>query len=72
MRKLKLGWVGSGFVGQVAHLSNYIELSNVEIIGLAELRTKLGNLVCRKYGIPRYYPDHRALLEDQDIEAIIP
>ena len=69
--KLKLGWVGSGFIGQVAHLTNYVELPNVEIVGLAELRPKLGKLVCRKYGIPRYYPDHKALLDDPDIEAVV-
>ncbi len=51
MRKLKLGWVGSGFVGQVAHLVNYVEFPNVEIVGLAELRPKLGDRACRKYGI---------------------
>jgi len=70
MRKLKLGWVGSGFVGQVAHLANYVNLGNVEIVGLAELRPKLGELCCRKYGISRYYPDHKTLLEDPDIEAV--
>ncbi len=43
----------------------------MEIVGLAELRSKLGNLVCKKYGITRYYPDHEALLEDPDIEAVI-
>ncbi len=69
--KLKLGWVGAGFIGQVAHLSNYIELPNVEIVGLAELRPKLGELACNKYRIPRYYKDHKALLEDPDIEAIV-
>lgn len=70
-KKLKLGWVGSGFVGQVAHLRNYVELPNVEIVGLAELRPTLGDLACKKYGIPKYYPDHRALLEDPDIEAVV-
>lgn len=69
--KLKLGWVGSGFIGQVAHLSNYIEIPNVEILALAELRPKLGEIACNKYGIPRYYKDHNALLDDPDIEAIV-
>jgi len=71
MRKIKLGWVGSGFIGQVAHLANYVELPDVEIVALAELRPKLGALACKKYGIQRYYPNHRDLLEDQDIEAIV-
>ena len=69
--KLKLGLVGSGFIGQVAHLMNYDKLKNIEIIGLAELRPKLGELVCNRYGIPKYYPNHKALLDDPDIEAII-
>ena len=71
MRKLKLGWVGSGFIGQVAHLSNYIEIPNVDILALAELRPKLGEIACNKYKIPRYYKDHLALLNDTDIKAIV-
>ena len=71
MKKLKLGWVGSGFIGQVGHLMNYVGLPNVEIVALAELRPKLGALACKKYGIQRYYPDHRELLEDRDIEAVV-
>ena len=71
MRQLKLGWVGSGFIGQVAHLANYAELPDVDIVALAELRPKLGALACRKYGIQRYYSDHRELLEDPDIEAVV-
>ena len=69
--KLKLGWVGSGFIGQVAHLSNYIEIPNVDILALAELRPKLGEIACNKYKIPRYYKDHLALLNDTDIKAIV-
>ena len=70
-KKLKLGWVGSGFIGQVAHLTNYVELPDVEIVALGELRPKLGDLACKKYRISRYYPDHSALLEDPDIEAVV-
>ena len=69
MRQLKLGWVGSGFIGQVAHLANYAELPDVDIVALAELRPKLGALACRKYGIQRYYSDHRELLDDPDIAS---
>ena len=46
-RKIKLGWVGSGFVGQVAHLNSYISLKDIEIVGLAELRPKLGQKICK-------------------------
>ena len=72
MKSLKLGWVGSGFVGQLAHLKSYINIPNVEIIGLAELRSNLGNLVCKRNGIDKYYPDHLELMNDNpNLDAII-
>ena len=49
LKKIKLGWVGSGFVGQVAHLNSFTSLKDVEIVGLAELRPKLGKKICNKY-----------------------
>lgn len=69
--KVKIGWVGAGFIGQVAHLANYTEISGAEIVALAELRPKLGELVCQRHGIPRYYRNHTALLEDPEVEAVV-
>jgi len=69
--KINLGWVGAGFIGQVAHLNNYIELNNTKIVGLAELRPKLGEIACKKYNIPRYYKNHNELLNNQDLKAIV-
>ena len=42
-------------------------IPNLEILALAELRPKLGEIACNKYGIPRYYKDHNALLDDPNI-----
>ena len=69
--KVRIGWIGSGFVGQVAHLANYVELPEVEIVGLAELRPQLGSLACRKYGIPKYFNHHVSLLEQSDLDAVV-
>ena len=70
-RKLKIGWVGSGFVGQLGHLAHHQDIPGSNVIALAELRPKLGEKVCRRYNIPRYYQDHKALLEDSEIEAVV-
>jgi predicted dehydrogenase len=70
-KKVKVGLVGAGFIGQVAHLVNHVENPNVEIVGLAELRPRLGEQVCRRYDIPNYYPDHKAMLADSDVEAVV-
>ena len=70
-KKLRIGWVGAGFVGQVAHLSSYIEIPEIDIVGLAELRPNLGELACAKYNIPKLYDDHLSLLEDGDLDAVV-
>ncbi|HEX6513872.1 MAG TPA: Gfo/Idh/MocA family oxidoreductase [Chloroflexota bacterium] len=71
MERLRIGWVGAGFVGQVAHLANYVELPNAEVVALAERRPELGKKVCTKWGIPRLYSDHHALLRDPDVDAVV-
>ena len=71
MKKLKLGWVGSGFVGQVAHLVNYVQIPEVEIVGLAELRPRLGRDVCQKYNIKEQYDNHISLIENCELDAVV-
>jgi len=71
MKKLKLGWVGSGFIGQVAHLCNYVQIPEVEIVGLAELRPKLGRYVSQRYEIPAQYDNHIALIENCELDAVV-
>lgn len=71
MSTLKLGFVGCGYMGQLAHLENYVKLPNVEIVALAEGRPKLAQLVAARYGIPRVYAHHRELCKDEEVEAVV-
>jgi predicted dehydrogenase len=71
VEKLKVGWVGSGFVGQVAHLTNYAHIEEAEIVALAELRPRLGRNICQRYGIPNYFENHLKLLENTDAQAVV-
>ena len=68
---VRIGWVGSGFVGQVAHLVNYAGIPDIEIAGLAELRPKLGKQVCERYGIPRYFKNHKELIDNLELDAVV-
>jgi predicted dehydrogenase len=68
---IKIGWVGSGFNGQLGHLQHHQDIPGSEIVALAELRPNLGKRACVRYNIPKYYKDHKALLEDPDVEAVI-
>src|SRR5438128_2535271 len=69
-QRLKLGFVGCGTMVQWAHLENYARLPNVELVALAEGRPRLAGLVAEKYGFRRTYPNHEALLQDPEVEAV--
>jgi predicted dehydrogenase len=69
--KLKIGIVGAGFMGQFAHIANYAEIQNCEIVALAEYRPDLRYKVATKFGIPRTYENHTQLLNDSEVEAVI-
>lgn len=70
MSKIRLGYVGCGFMAQKVHLPNFLSIPECQVIALAEVRPALGQKVQARLGIPRLYPDHRAMLADPEIEAI--
>jgi predicted dehydrogenase len=70
-RPLRLGFVGAGFVGQLAHIDNYAQLEDCEIVALAELRPELRRKVCERYGIARGYATHEELLADPEVDAVV-
>lgn len=70
-RRLSLGMVGAGFIGQLAHLMNYVEVRNCRVVALAEMRPELRRRVAERYAIPRTYASHRELLRDPDVEAVV-
>jgi predicted dehydrogenase len=67
---LRIGVVGAGIIGQLAHIANFVQVPECTVVGLAELRPELGKLVARKYGIPNLYATHHELLEDGCVEAL--
>ena len=69
--KIRLGFVGVGGMGQCAHLRNYASLDGCEVVALAELRPGLRRKVAAKYGVPQVYPDHREMLADERLDAIV-
>jgi len=71
MAKVKIGFAGVGFMGQVAHLANYVKNGDCEVVAIAEPRQELAKLVAAKYGIPKVYDHHLALAEDPDVQAVV-
>jgi predicted dehydrogenase len=70
--KLRIGFVGAGFMGQVAHIRSYAQLhEDCELVALAEPRQQTAELVAARYGIGRVYRDHRELLDSEQLDGIV-
>jgi predicted dehydrogenase len=70
MRKVRLGYVGCGFMAQKVHIPNFASLPDCDLLALAEVRQDLGRRVQARFDIPRFYTDHQAMLADSEIEAV--
>lgn len=51
MDKVRVGFVGVGYMGQKAHLSNYAVLDDCEVVAIAEPSLQLAEKVARRYGV---------------------
>jgi predicted dehydrogenase len=70
--KVRIGFVGAGFMGQLAHIRSYALLHDeCELVALAEPRQQTAELVAARYGIGRVYRDHRELLESEKLDGIV-
>ncbi len=70
--KVKIGFVGAGSMGQCAHLKNYVTLGDrCEVVAIAELVATQGEAVAARYGIPRVYPSHAEMLEEEALDGIV-
>ena len=65
MKKIKLGFVGAGFNGQIGHLDSFKKIKNCDFVALAEDRDKLRNLVKKKYKFKKVYKTHYELLKNE-------
>ena len=57
-------------MAQKVHIPNFASIPDCELIGLAEVRSELGQIVQKRFGIPQLYRDHEALAQNDDIEAV--
>ncbi|MFC1718048.1 Gfo/Idh/MocA family protein [Candidatus Poribacteria bacterium] len=71
MDKIKIGFVGVGSMGQCAHLKNYAVLSDCEVVAIAEVREGLGKKVAAHYGVPKVYPSHKEMIEQEELDGIV-
>ena len=70
MAGLKFAYVGCGGMGQGVHIPNFATIPDVELVALAEMRPKLGELVQKRWGFRKLYRSHLDLVKDTEVEAV--
>jgi predicted dehydrogenase len=69
MRKLRIGVVGAGLIGQVEHIPNLLRMADrFELVGVADASPRMRAALAQRGLSP--YPDHRALLE-RELDALL-
>lgn len=71
MDMARIGFVGVGSMGQCAHLKNYVTVEGCDVVAIAEVREGLGRRVAEKYGVPRVYRHHEAMIEAEELDGIV-
>lgn len=68
---VKIAFVGTGGMGQSAHLKNYAALPDCQVIALAELRPELARRVAERYGVPKVYATAEEMLKHEQPDALV-
>lgn len=68
---LKIGFVGAGNMGQMAHLRHYANLPDCRVVAVAEPRPELAQKVAARYGIERVYSTALQMLESEKLDGIV-
>ncbi|WP_027416869.1 Gfo/Idh/MocA family protein [Aneurinibacillus terranovensis] len=69
MEKIKVGIIGTGFIGPT-HIEAIRRLGFVEVIGLAENSQDVAEKKAAELGIPKAYGDYRDMLRDSEIQVV--
>ena len=71
MRKVRLGFIGAGFISQLAHLPTFYSDKRVKITAICDVDKNLLNKVSKKFQIEKTYTSHKEMLKKEKLDAII-
>ncbi|MEZ0324607.1 MAG: Gfo/Idh/MocA family protein [Fimbriimonas sp.] len=70
-RKVRIGFVGVGNMGQAAHLRHYVQLPDCEVVAIAEPRVSLAREVANRYGVNGIYHDADEMLRRERLDGLV-
>lgn len=71
MSKVRIGFVGTGGMGQMAHLRNYSTLEECEVVAVSDLRRQTAEAVARRYAVPKVYSSHEEMLRAEKLDGLV-
>ena len=71
MKKLKVGIIGAGRIGQVHAKSITYHIPQAEIVAISDIYVDGAKKVAEELGIPAYYKDYHEILNNPEIDAVL-
>lgn len=71
MKKIRLGFIGAGFISQIAHLPCFYNDSRIKIEAISDLNKNLLIKVSKKYQVEKIYTNHIEMIKKEKLDAII-
>jgi len=70
MEKLKIAMVGGGGIAQIAHLPNWANMDDVELVALCDVDQGKVGFLTEKFNIPRWYYVLDEMLKREKLDAL--
>ena len=68
---LKLGVIGAGRIGSLHAKHLCTQIDGVEVVAVSDIFEKAASDLATELGIPAYYTDHRKILDDGSVDAVV-
>ena len=69
MKRIGMGLVGAGFIGP-HHLEAVRRLGFVDVVAIADFNDELARQKAEALGVPKWYGNYQALLDDPDVHVV--
>jgi len=70
-RRLNVGIIGAGRIGKLHAENLSLRIPEANVLAIADVYADAAKQAASAFNIPKAYADHRAIMEDKDIEAVI-
>jgi predicted dehydrogenase len=67
---VRIGIVGAGANTRTRHIPGFRAIPGVEIVGVVNRTGESSARVAKEFGIPKTYPDWRAVIDDPQVDAV--